>query len=156
MRKGCAQLALGVAVHVAARILDQAGANEVLVSGAVPLLLAGSGLEFDDRGEQELKGIPGLGGYLGSRAEVINCPVQTRLDRARDEPMPIGALAGRRRTVAPDRIDTAGRFPYGQICAGLLRRRPGAAISRAATSLAWKETCLQLAFQGPPAPSPTG
>jgi class 3 adenylate cyclase len=49
----------GVGVHVAARVLDYADSGEVLASGAVPLLVAGSGIEFEDRGERELKGIPG-------------------------------------------------------------------------------------------------
>jgi class 3 adenylate cyclase len=33
--------------------------GEVLVSGAVPPLLVGSGIEFEDRGDHELKGVPG-------------------------------------------------------------------------------------------------
>lgn len=49
----------GIAVHIAARVMAEAGANEVLVSGAVPPLVAGSGLEFDDRGSRQLKGVPG-------------------------------------------------------------------------------------------------
>jgi class 3 adenylate cyclase len=49
----------GIGVHVAARVLDAAGPGEVMASGAVPLLVAGSGIEFDDRGEHELKGVPG-------------------------------------------------------------------------------------------------
>ena len=49
----------GIGVHVAARVLDHARAGELVVSGAVPLLVTGSGVVFDDRGEQELKGIPG-------------------------------------------------------------------------------------------------
>ena len=49
----------GIAVHLAARVLEQAGANELLTSSAVPLLVAGSGIEFEDRGEHELKGISG-------------------------------------------------------------------------------------------------
>jgi class 3 adenylate cyclase len=49
----------GIAVHLAARVLDQAGSGELLTSSAVPLLVAGSGLEFEDRGEHELKGVPG-------------------------------------------------------------------------------------------------
>ena len=36
-----------------------AGPGEVLVSGTVKDLLAGSGIEFDDRGTHELKGVPG-------------------------------------------------------------------------------------------------
>jgi pimeloyl-ACP methyl ester carboxylesterase len=49
----------GVAVHVAARVAGQAQPGEVLVSRTVTDLLAGSGLAFDDRGEHELKGVPG-------------------------------------------------------------------------------------------------
>ena len=49
----------GIGVHVAARVLEHAGPGELVVSAAVPLLVAGSGVEFDDRGEHELKGVPG-------------------------------------------------------------------------------------------------
>jgi class 3 adenylate cyclase len=49
----------GIAVHLAARVMQQAGANELLTSSAVPLLVAGSGIDFEDRGEHELKGISG-------------------------------------------------------------------------------------------------
>ena len=49
----------GIAVHTGARVAAQAGAGEVLVSSTVKDLVAGSGLEFDDRGVHELKGIPG-------------------------------------------------------------------------------------------------
>lgn len=49
----------GIGVHVAARVLDHALPGEVLASGALPLLVAGSGIEFDDRGEHALKGVPG-------------------------------------------------------------------------------------------------
>jgi class 3 adenylate cyclase len=49
----------GVAVHTGARIMAQATPGEVLVSSTVRDLVAGSGLEFEERGEHELKGIPG-------------------------------------------------------------------------------------------------
>ena len=49
----------GLAVHIGARVSALAGAGEVLVSGSVPPLVAGSGITFDDRGEHELKGVPG-------------------------------------------------------------------------------------------------
>jgi class 3 adenylate cyclase len=49
----------GMAVHIGARVASCAGPGEVLVSGAVPPLVAGSGLVFDDRGDYELKGVPG-------------------------------------------------------------------------------------------------
>jgi pimeloyl-ACP methyl ester carboxylesterase len=48
----------GIAVHTAARISDQAGPGEVLVSGTVRALVAGSGIEFSDRGTVALRGIP--------------------------------------------------------------------------------------------------
>ncbi|AEV74890.1 family 3 adenylate cyclase [Mycolicibacterium rhodesiae NBB3] len=48
----------GIAVHIAARIMGIAGPDEVLVSGAVPPLVLGSGLAFDERGSYELKGVP--------------------------------------------------------------------------------------------------
>jgi class 3 adenylate cyclase len=49
----------GVAVNIGARVAARADAGEVLVSGTVRDLVAGSGLEFDDRGVAELKGVPG-------------------------------------------------------------------------------------------------
>ena len=49
----------GIAVHIGARVSAKAGAGEVLVSRTVRDLVVGSGLEFADRGEHELKGVPG-------------------------------------------------------------------------------------------------
>ena len=49
----------GIAVHTGARVASQAGAGEVLVSSTVKDLVAGSGIQFEDRGTAELKGIPG-------------------------------------------------------------------------------------------------
>jgi class 3 adenylate cyclase len=49
----------GIAVHVGARVAATAAPGEVRVSRTVKDLVAGSGLEFDDRGSHELKGVPG-------------------------------------------------------------------------------------------------
>ena len=49
----------GIAVHTGARVAKHAGPGEVLVSSTVKDLVAGSGLEFEDRGVRELKGVPG-------------------------------------------------------------------------------------------------
>ena len=49
----------GIAVHIGARVLAEAGPGEVLVSSTVKDLVAGSGLSFTDRGAAELKGVPG-------------------------------------------------------------------------------------------------
>jgi class 3 adenylate cyclase len=48
----------GIAVHIGARIAALASADEVLVSRTVKVLVAGSGLSFEDAGEHELKGVP--------------------------------------------------------------------------------------------------
>ncbi len=48
----------GIAVHIAARVSAAAGPDEVVVSSTVKNLVAGSGLNFTDRGRQTLKGIP--------------------------------------------------------------------------------------------------
>jgi class 3 adenylate cyclase len=48
----------GVAVHLAARVAALAGAGEVMVSRTVRDLVAGSGLEFTDRGSHDLRGFP--------------------------------------------------------------------------------------------------
>jgi class 3 adenylate cyclase len=49
----------GLAVNVGARVSAAAAPGEVLVSGTVKDLVAGSGIEFEDRGAHELKGVPG-------------------------------------------------------------------------------------------------
>jgi pimeloyl-ACP methyl ester carboxylesterase len=49
----------GIAVHIGARVAALAGSGEVLVSGTVRDLVAGSGITFEERGEQTLKGVPG-------------------------------------------------------------------------------------------------
>jgi class 3 adenylate cyclase/pimeloyl-ACP methyl ester carboxylesterase len=49
----------GLAVHIGARVGAVAGPGEVLVSNTVKDLVVGSGIEFEDRGETELKGVPG-------------------------------------------------------------------------------------------------
>lgn len=49
----------GIAVHIAERVSAHAGASEVLVSRTVTDLVAGSGIRFSERGETELKGVPG-------------------------------------------------------------------------------------------------
>jgi pimeloyl-ACP methyl ester carboxylesterase len=74
----------GIAVHIAARILGQAGAGEILVSRTVRDLVVGSGTGFADRGSVELRGVPGTwqllavdrhGARAGSaEAELVSTP----------------------------------------------------------------------------------
>jgi class 3 adenylate cyclase len=59
----------GLAVHIAARVSALAGPGEILVSRTVRDLVVGSGLEFEDRGDHELKGVPGDWGVLAVAAE---------------------------------------------------------------------------------------
>ncbi len=49
----------GIAVHIGARVAAEAGPGEVVVSGTVKDLVAGSGIGFHERGTVELKGVPG-------------------------------------------------------------------------------------------------
>jgi class 3 adenylate cyclase len=49
----------GIAVHIGARVVAHADGGEVLVSSTVKDLVAGSGINFTERGEHQLKGVPG-------------------------------------------------------------------------------------------------
>ena len=49
----------GIGVHIGARVSALAGPNDVLVSSTLRDLVIGSGLEFDERGAHELRGVPG-------------------------------------------------------------------------------------------------
>jgi class 3 adenylate cyclase len=48
----------GIAVHVGSRVAACAAPGEVLVTATTHDLVTGSGLEFEDRGQHELKGVP--------------------------------------------------------------------------------------------------
>lgn len=45
--------------NIGSRVCSKAGEGQVLVSGSIPPLVAGSGFEFADRGTHQLKGVPG-------------------------------------------------------------------------------------------------
>jgi class 3 adenylate cyclase len=49
----------GIAVHIGARVMAEAGPSEVLVSRMTRDLVAGSPFVFEDRGSRALKGVPG-------------------------------------------------------------------------------------------------
>jgi len=57
----------GIAVHIAARSMALAAPGEVLVSGVIPPLVLGSQMTFNDRGNHELKGVPGSWGRARGR-----------------------------------------------------------------------------------------
>jgi class 3 adenylate cyclase len=49
----------GIAVHIGARVAALAAPGEILVSGTVKDLVIGSGIDFEDRGTENLRGVPG-------------------------------------------------------------------------------------------------
>jgi pimeloyl-ACP methyl ester carboxylesterase len=95
----------GIAVHIAARILGQAGAGEILVSGTVRDLVVGSGTGFEDRGSVELRGVPGTwqllavdrhGPRAGSpEAELVSLPTPGRRTAMRRSDRTVEAIARR-------------------------------------------------------------
>jgi class 3 adenylate cyclase len=58
----------GLSVHIGARVCALAQAGEVLATSTVRDLVAGSGIQFVDRGRQVLKGVPGEWPLLAARA----------------------------------------------------------------------------------------
>ena len=110
----------GIAVHVAARILGQAGAGEILVSRTVRDLVIGSGTGFDDRGSVELRGVPGTWQLLavdrrGARAGTAEAALASM-------PTPGPRTAMRRSDRAVEVM--ARRTPW--ILRGVARLAPGA------------------------------
>jgi class 3 adenylate cyclase len=58
----------GIAVQITARVMSRAGPGEVLVSRTIKDLVAGSGLQFDDRGLHTLRGVPDEWQLFAARA----------------------------------------------------------------------------------------
>jgi pimeloyl-ACP methyl ester carboxylesterase len=95
----------GIAVHIAARILGQAGAGEILVSRTVRDLVVGSGTGFEDRGSVELRGVPGTwqllavdrhGARAGSaEAELASMPTPGRRSAMRRSDRAVEVIARR-------------------------------------------------------------
>ena len=73
----------GMAVHIGARIGALGGPGEVLASSTVRDLVVGSGIEFDERGAHELKGVPGEWTLYSSRRSEPWTPAPDRPDRGR-------------------------------------------------------------------------
>jgi pimeloyl-ACP methyl ester carboxylesterase len=95
----------GIAVHIAARILGQAAAGEILVSRTVRDLVVGSGTGFEDRGDVELRGVPGSwqllavdrhGARAGSaEAELASMPTPGRRTAMRRSDRAVEVMARR-------------------------------------------------------------
>ena len=103
----------GIAVHIGARIAAVAGPGEVLVSGTVKDLVQGSGLRFEERGERELKGVPGRWSLFAAAPP------------AEDAAVPVGAAPSptERRTVGPRASVGDGLYrllPRSRVARGIL------------------------------------
>ena len=97
----------GLTVHIGARVAALAGPGEVLVSRTVKDLVVGSGLEFESRGTEELKGVPGtweLFALADGATPSIPVTQEARSVRASDRIV----LAAARR--APGLLRMAGRL----------------------------------------------
>jgi class 3 adenylate cyclase len=86
----------GIAVHVASRIMALAGPAEVLTTGTVRDLVAGSGASFEDRGLHELKGVEGSRQVFSLRAVETSLPEPLSADEAAARLALISARASRR------------------------------------------------------------
>jgi class 3 adenylate cyclase len=79
----------GIAVHEAARILNEAKENEILVSATTRALAASSGFAFQNRGSRPLKGLQGeweLFAYLEQEEPAGTDPVGASLETPRTSP----------------------------------------------------------------------
>jgi class 3 adenylate cyclase len=95
----------GIAVHIAARILGQAGAGDILVSRTVRDLVVGSGTGFEDRGSVELRGVPGTWELLAvdrrgppagsAEAKLVSTPTPGARTAMRRSDRPVAVMAKR-------------------------------------------------------------
>jgi class 3 adenylate cyclase len=79
----------GIAVHIGARVAAEATPADVLVTSTVKDLGAGSGLRFADRGQRELKGVPGACSCIRPQH-----PRAPPLSKGRGQVLPSNADAG--------------------------------------------------------------
>ena len=94
----------GIAVHIAARILGHAAPGEILVSRTIRDLIVGSGTGFEDRGNVELRGVPGSwqllaidrhGPRAGSaEAELVSTPTPGPRTAMRRSDRAVAVMAG--------------------------------------------------------------
>ena len=85
----------GIAVHIGARIAAMAGPDEVLVSSTTKEIVYGSGIEFESRGEHELKGVPGswmIHAVVSDRSKDQRPAFQATAAEASETPAPSTAM----------------------------------------------------------------
>jgi class 3 adenylate cyclase len=108
----------GMAVHIGARVGAMARAGEILVSKTVVDLVVGSGLQFLDRGEHELKGVPGA--WRLYSVSVDSTDERTHVEAPREYMTGADRLAVRLARRAPGAMQKLGR---------LAQRRAGPALT---------------------------
>jgi class 3 adenylate cyclase/pimeloyl-ACP methyl ester carboxylesterase len=114
----------GVAAHIGSRIMGLAGPGEVLVSATVRDLVFGSGVEFEARGEHELKGVPGkwsVHAVVADRRDDQRPASQATPEQAALTPAPIATMKPTDRAL----VGVANRAPHlSRYTLRLLSRRP--------------------------------
>ncbi|MDP9225594.1 MAG: adenylate/guanylate cyclase domain-containing protein, partial [Actinomycetota bacterium] len=110
----------GVAVHIGSRVMSTAGANEIVVSSTVRDLVAGSDLQFEDKGLHELKGVPAQW-----RLYVIEPPARERDLEERTGLPHLEAEAEERPLVTPLRVAAAVALVLAVATAAVLLTRGG-------------------------------
>jgi class 3 adenylate cyclase len=100
----------GMAVHIGARVAARAEAREILVSKTVVDLVVGSGLQFSDRGEHELKGVPGA--WRLYAASVDSSDERRQVEPPRDYMTGADRLTVRLARRAPGAMQTLGRLAH--------------------------------------------
>ncbi len=114
----------GVAAHIGARIMALAGPAEVLVSATVRDLVFGSGVEFEPRGEHELKGVPGrwsVHHVVADRREDQRPASQATPEQAALTPSPVATMKAADRAI----VGVANRAPrMSRFMLRTLTRRP--------------------------------
>jgi class 3 adenylate cyclase/pimeloyl-ACP methyl ester carboxylesterase len=116
----------GVAAHIGSRIMALARPGEVLVSATVRDLVFGSGVDFEDRGEHELKGVPGkwsVHAVVADRREDQRPASQATPEQAALTPAPIATMKPADKAL----VQVANRAPHlSRFTLRLLSRRPNA------------------------------
>jgi class 3 adenylate cyclase/pimeloyl-ACP methyl ester carboxylesterase len=102
----------GLAVHIGARVSAVAGPGEIVVSSTVKELVVGSNMQFTDRGEHELRGVPGSWHLYA-------------LGRGRGPQLQVDAAAGYMRRSDRVAVTLARRMPRTMRLAGQLASRGG-------------------------------
>jgi class 3 adenylate cyclase/pimeloyl-ACP methyl ester carboxylesterase len=114
----------GVAAHIGARIMALAGPGEVLVSATVRDLVFGSGVEFEARGEHELKGVPGrwsVHHVVADRREDQRPASQATPEQAALTPSPMATMKAADRAI----VGVANRAPrLSRFTLRMLSRQP--------------------------------